>query len=102
MLSMMKLELSPEMQQFIEDEVKSGRYEHPEDVVLASLARMMQQEGLEGLSAQEVEVLYPGFRAKISEGLEDLRAGRVSDGEEFFDELDRQEDVAKGPDRKTA
>jgi putative addiction module CopG family antidote len=35
----MTLELSPEMQRFIDEEVRSGRYEKAEDVVLAGLAR---------------------------------------------------------------
>jgi hypothetical protein len=62
----------------------------------------MQREGPEGLSAHELEALYPGLRAKLEEGLADLREGRVRDGEEFFDELDRQENATKGSDRKSA
>ena len=89
MLSVMTLDLSPEMQGFVDREVRNGRYEKPEDVVLAALARMMQLECVEKLSAHEIETFYPGLGAKIEEGLADLRAGRVSDGEEFFDEMDR-------------
>ena len=98
----MDLTLTPEMQRFVEGKVKSGRYGAPEDVVRAALVTFMQQESLEGLTADELEVIYPGLRQKIAEGLADLREGRFRDGEEFFDELDREDDEADRAGRKTA
>jgi len=99
----MELTLTPEMQRSLEVRVKSGRYATPEDVIRAALAALEQQDEIAALSADELEAIYPGFRQKIAQGIADADAGRMSDGEEFFDKLDREE--REGPakvDRKTA
>ena len=102
MMKIMELSLSPELQRFVDEKVRSGRYGSSQEVVLAALAVLMQHDGLEAYSTSELEVMYPGLRGKIAEGLQDLREGRVTDGEAFFDELDREDDAAGGTERKTA
>ena len=86
----MTLSLSPELQKFIEERVRSGRYASAEEVVSAALAKLEQGERDAGASWEELEVLYPGLGEKITQGLSDADAGRVSDGEEFFSELERE------------
>src|SRR5688572_30468230 len=88
---LMNLSLHPHMQRFIEEKVKSGEYATHEDVVHAGLVSMMQQVDISKLSPEELEALYPDLRRKVAEGMEDIRAGRVSDGEAFFEELEREE-----------
>jgi antitoxin ParD1/3/4 len=90
-LRIMNVPVPQEMQSFIEDQVKSGRYASIDDAVLAALAQFMQQDRLEHLSTEELEAIFPGFREAIAEGIASSAAGRVRDGEEFFAELEREE-----------
>lgn len=87
----MTLSLGPELEQFIEEKVRSGQYASREDVVRAGLTTLMQHDRLEQLPLDELEVMFPGFRSKITEGVAEARAGKLSDGDAFFDELDRQD-----------
>ena len=100
----MTLSLSPELQKFIEERVRSGRYSSAEEVVSAALAKLEQGERDARASWEELDVLYPGFSGKVAEGLSDADAGRVSDGEEFFAELEREaaEEADAGEGRKSA
>jgi antitoxin ParD1/3/4 len=98
----MSLSLSPEVQRLIDERVNSGRYPSAEDVVTAALANLEQQEQIATLSAAEIEVAFPGFGAKIEQGWEDLSAGRVSDGDAFFDGLDREDKDNQDSGRKSA
>jgi antitoxin ParD1/3/4 len=99
----MELTLTPEMQRYLDAKVKSGKYATPQDVIHAALATLRQHDDIASLPADELEALYPGFRQKIAEGLADIEAGRISDGEEFFDQLDREDcDVSAKVDRKSA
>src|SRR4051812_14047687 len=78
MIRIMELILSPELQRFVDDKVKSGRFSSAQEVVFAALAVLMQHDALESYSTSELEAMYPGLRAKIAEGLRDLREGRVT------------------------
>ena len=101
----MDLILSPDVQQFVDEKVKSGEYARPEDVVYAGLVTLMHQTNLSQLSPEELEAIFPNLRQKIDEGMEDLRAGRAGDGEAFFEELERDEKSEpeqSGVGRKTA
>ena len=99
----MDLKLTLEMKRFVDANVQNGRFATPEEVLLAALtAFMMGDASFSGLSDEEFEALYPGVHEKIAEGLADLKAGRVVDGEAFFDELDRELDRPNESNRKTA
>lgn len=43
------------------------------------------------MSTEELEAVVPDFRRKIAEGVADEQAGRMSDGDEFFDQLERED-----------
>jgi predicted transcriptional regulator len=43
------------------------------------------------------ESKYPGYQEKIAQGLADADAGRISDGEQFFEELEEPD-----PETETA
>ncbi len=98
----MKLTLNPEMKQFVEEQVRSGRFASPEDVVHAALAVLMQRRAFEDLTNEELEAAFPDLRGRIARGLEDARAGRLSDGEAFFEELDREDRAVQAKGRKSA
>ena len=87
----MELSLTDDLSKFIQERVRTGQYAAPEDVVRAGLAALRQQEALAQLDSSEIEVLYPGFRQQIEEGLKAARAGKLSDGDAFFEELEREE-----------
>ena len=96
----MTVSLSPESQRIVDQHVASGRYAAAEEVVAAALVALEQQDGAAKLTREELEVIYPDFHRKILEGLTDVEEGRVSDGESFFEELEREEDDAG--DRRSA
>lgn len=97
----MKLALKPKVQKLIDKRIRSGQFQNAEDVVTAALASLGQQEEIAALSVRELEVLYPGIRQKIADGLAEAKAGKLSDGEAFFDELERQA-APRRAGRKTA
>jgi antitoxin ParD1/3/4 len=81
--SQLTVSLTPELEAFIRDRVTSGRYDTPSDVV---------REGLKLLEVREHEreAVLAELRREIAVGLEEARAGHLSDGEEFFAELERE------------
>jgi Arc/MetJ-type ribon-helix-helix transcriptional regulator len=99
----MNLILTPEMQRFVDECVRSGQFATPEDVVLTALAALMRDDPLKSLSADEMEEMYPGLREKIAEGVRSADAGELVDGEEFFAELEREDqEAANKAGRKSA
>ena len=63
---------------------------------------MMQDDTLEQLSIDELESIFPKFRSQIERGLSDARAGRLSDGDAFFDQLEREDRGVERRRRRTA
>jgi putative addiction module CopG family antidote len=98
----MELSLNQEIERFIEQEVGAGRYATPEGVVHAGVSKLMQRERLEGLAPEELEAIFPGLRSHVAAGLEEARAGKLSDGEAFFEELEREEERPADAARRTA
>ena len=77
------MRLSPEQKELVERLVLEGRYASAGDAIHA------------GLKLLELELAWKAdARKKIQEGLDDLKAGRVVDGdkamEEILDELGRR------------
>ena len=77
----MRFEISPELEQFIEQEVTTGRFPDPDAVVEHAL-RLMQRDREEAIEG-------------IKMGLKDVAAGRVQSLDEAFDDLRGQCGVAK-------
>lgn len=98
----MNLRLSPELEKFVDEKVRSGEYATAEDVVRAALVNLRQQENLRHLTAEQVHTIYPGLDEKIARGMADANAGRLTDGDEFFDELEREDRERRSTDRKSA
>ncbi len=69
----MNVSLTPELEQFVNFKVKSGLYNSASEVVREGL-RLLQQR--DELSELKLEAL----RTEIQKGVDDLEAGRFSDG----------------------
>jgi Arc/MetJ-type ribon-helix-helix transcriptional regulator len=87
----MTLTLSTRIQKLIDRHLRSGQYQTAEDVVAAALANMDQQERLSRLPATEFLKAFPRAKQKLAEGLAAVRAGKMTDGEKFFDDLAQEE-----------
>ena len=97
----MSVTINAETQNLIEQRMSRGGYSTADDLVRAALETLEQQQGIAKLNPAELETLYPDVRTKLAEGLAAAAAGRVVDGDAFFDELERDERARAG-DRKTA
>ena len=84
----MKITLPPKARKLVNDRLKSGRYGSPEEVVLAGLASLRQQEELGAFSPGELE----RFVAEGESSIE--REGTVS-AEEVFSALRRRARAAR-------
>ena len=86
----MNFALTKDLEQFIEERLRRGRYPGAEDACRAGLQSLRQQEAIESLSAGEIEAIFPDLR-RIAQGLEEPRIGKLTDGDAFFDQLERED-----------
>ncbi len=77
----MDLLLKPDLREFIQSRMKTGRYCSETEVVEEAL-RLLEQAL--GMYALDLETL----RSQIAEGLTSLDRGEGTDGDDFFDDLD--------------
>jgi antitoxin ParD1/3/4 len=79
----MNISLTPELEAFVNSRVASGRYQSASEVM---------REGLRLLEERELirEAALAEIKQKIAVGLEQARRGDLLDGEEVFEELERQ------------
>lgn len=79
----MNLDLTAELEQLVQNKVKSGQYASASEVVQDAL-RLLQQR-------DEVFVLRKGeVRQKIDEGWDAARHGKFVDRDQVFDRIDRE------------
>lgn len=69
----MNVSLTPELEKWIEECVKSGLYASSSEVVRAGLRKLMQDRDPEFPAWTHEQM-----RAEIQKGMDDIRAGRVS------------------------
>jgi len=72
--------LPPELEAFIEERVASGRFATAGEAVREGLRLLEQRE-------QEREAVLAELRQEIEIGVEQARAGKLSDGRAFFEQL---------------
>lgn len=77
----MKILLTKQLEEFIQEKVNSGRYASASDVIGEALMLLDQRDRIR--EAQLVEL-----KAKIQEGIAELDRGEGLDGEEVFAELE--------------
>ncbi len=73
--------LSSDQEALMKRLIESGAYDSPEDLLTAAFSRLEAFES-------DIEARRTELEAKIEEGLDDVRAGRVYDAADVFKELD--------------
>lgn len=79
----MTVTLTPEQEQFISEQVKSGHYRSAEDVVAQSLGILRAQEEFIQSNAAEL-------REKIASGLEQIKRGEMIEGRAAIQKIREQ------------
>jgi len=77
----MRIEVSPELEQFIQAKVQSGRYRSASEVVGEALRLLEEQDRRAELRREEL-------RQRIGEGLASLARGEGVNGEAVFERLE--------------
>jgi antitoxin ParD1/3/4 len=98
----MNLSLPREIEKVVESLIRSGRYESVEHVVSAAVMMLEQQHRI--IDA-EFEGSYQSVRERIEEGLAEIDSGNLIDGEELFEQLERElegEEKELAKNRKSA
>ncbi|GAX42877.1 hypothetical protein NIES4075_38820 [Tolypothrix sp. NIES-4075] len=79
----MSISLTPELEQFIQSQIASGKYTSTEDVIIAGIKLL-----------EERERIYKGrfeeLKREIAIGVEQLERGEVIDGEIVFRQLEQK------------
>lgn len=73
----MNVSLTPELEQYIQAKVETGRYTSASEVVREAL-RLLEQKELERGQALKK------FQAELDQGIAEAEAGNLMDGEEVF------------------
>lgn len=87
----MNVHLTPELEQLVQNKVKTGRYNSASEVMREAL-RLMEEHDL--TKAQ--------VRDKIAAGIASANAGRLTDGDAFFDHMEAELDDEIRAQSKTA
>ncbi|HLK57409.1 MAG TPA: type II toxin-antitoxin system ParD family antitoxin [Chthonomonadaceae bacterium] len=77
----MNVSLTPELEDLVQSKVRTGRYNSASEVVCAALRLM-----------EERDQIRAEVRKKISAGVESARVGRLTDGDEFFAQVEAELD----------
>ena len=88
----MNVSLTPELEQYIQAKVETGRYTSASEVVREAL-RLLEQKELER------ERALGEFQVELDRRMASLDRGEGIDGEAFFEELKKR---TKAPQRKSA
>lgn len=91
----MNISLTPELEQLIEDKVKTGLYHSASEVVREALRLLRERDLLQELTLLEL-------RRDIEIGMNQLEKGQVVSEEELLARLKARRDKALGKKRKNA
>jgi len=80
MRASMNVSLTPELEQFVQSRVASGRYQTASEVVREGLRLLEERE-------QARETALKELRAKIRRGIEQADRGELLDGDTVFEEI---------------
>ena len=89
----MKISLTPDLQQWVQDKVKSGKYSSVSEVVREGLRLLDERDAEAAARLRLRDERLAELKEKIRVGIEASERGEVVDGEEFFAEL--EEDIRR-------
>ncbi|HEY9783872.1 MAG TPA: type II toxin-antitoxin system ParD family antitoxin [Candidatus Obscuribacterales bacterium] len=89
----MNVSLSPELEQLIEEKVKSGMYNSASEVIRAGLRLLQEQDELRQIRLREL-------KREVQVGLDEIDRGEIVDGDEVFQELRERNLKFKQPKAK--
>jgi antitoxin ParD1/3/4 len=81
----MNVHLTPELEQMIQNKVRTGRYNSASEVMREALRLMDERDQMKEMQKEEL-------RKKIAAGLKSLEEGRFVDGEAVFARLEAELD----------
>ena len=91
----MNVHLTPKLEQMIQSKVKTGRYNSASEVMREALRLMDERDQMKAMQKEEL-------RKKIAAGVASAKAGRLSDGDEFFAQMDAElDEEIRAEDEKT-
>jgi antitoxin ParD1/3/4 len=76
----MNVPLTPDLEQFVQEKVKSGRYLSASEVVREALQLLEERDRIQ-------QIKLESLRKEIMIGVDQLERGEMIDGEEVFEEL---------------
>jgi antitoxin ParD1/3/4 len=79
----MNVHLTPQLEEFVQSKVKSGRYNSASEVVREALRLLEQRDEVFTLRKDEI-------RKQIEEGWQAAKCGEFVDGDEVFDRIDAE------------
>ena len=82
----MNITLTPELENLINEKVKSGKYDSPGEVIREGLRLLKEQDELKRIRMEEL-------RREVQKGIDDMREGRFTtynSTEELADEIIRR------------
>ncbi len=79
----MNVQLTSELEQFVQSKVETGRYNSASDVVSEALRLMEERDQIMTLGKEEIG-------KKIAQGLDSLRRGKGVDGDAVFDRIESE------------
>ena len=79
----MNVSLTPQLEQFVQEKVESGRYTSASEVVREALRLLEKRDERE----REREAALKAFQAELDRRMQEVREGRVVDAEDVFAEL---------------
>jgi antitoxin ParD1/3/4 len=93
----MTVSIHPHLLQFIEEQIKAGRYQSPDEVVNSALAQLSVQPEL---APEDLEEL----KSEVAIGVAELDRGEGKewDPEELWNEVERRHAAQSRPDEKRA
>jgi len=75
----MNVQLRPELEQFLDEQVKAGHFSSTSEALEAGIARLMLDPEPDELDAQDL--------AEIRQSLDEMRRGELIDGEKLHAQL---------------
>jgi antitoxin ParD1/3/4 len=85
----MQIALRPEQEMFVLEKVNQGVYGSPEEL-FALAFQLLEEHELKRKEYERKQQKIIEVRQKILEGMEDIRQGRVVDGEAVFQQLENK------------